>query len=138
MRKVFIFGTFDGLHEGHHSLLRQARAHGDHLTIAVAQDHIVEQLKNHPPKKPMHERIDALLEVDGVDIVIPGDEELGTYHVVRRHKPDVIALGYDQRELKFDLEEHARDFDWEVEIVVLEPFEPEKYHSSILENNSGK
>lgn len=128
-----IFGTFDGLHEGHRALLRQARAHGEHLTIAVAQDHVVEQLKNHPPKKTMHERIDALKDVDFVDIVVPGDLELGSYHVVKNHRPDVIALGYDQQALKFDLEDHMHNFDWEIEIVMLDPHKPETFHSSLMD-----
>lgn len=131
MKKVMVFGTFDGIHEGHRAFFRQARAHGDHLVVAVAQDTIVEQLKHHAPRKNMEERIDALIAEDVADAVIPGDAELGEYGTVKRHRPGVIALGYDQAALKRDLEEHLADFDWDIEIVVLAPHEPEKHHSSI-------
>lgn len=132
MRKVFVFGTFDGIHEGHRAFFRQARAHGDQLVVAVAQDSVVERLKERPAKKSLHERMEALHDEDLVDFVVPGDVELGSYAVVRQYKPDVIALGYDQHGLKADIMENAREFDWAVEIVMLESHEPEKYHNSLL------
>ncbi len=132
MKKVLVFGTFDGLHEGHRAFLRQARAHGEHLTVVVADDDGVAQLKNRLPGKTLEDRMEMLRDVDLVDLVVPGDRELGTYDVLHKHRPDVVALGYDQKALKFDLQERARHFDWELDIVVLGPHQPEKYHNSIL------
>jgi len=131
MKKVLVFGTFDGIHEGHRAFLKQARMQGDHLIVAVAQDAVVEQLKNHPPRRNTKERIEALITEDLADEVVPGDAELGDYGVVKKYRPGVIALGYDQAALKRDLEEHLPDFDWDVEIIVLAPHEPHKYHSSL-------
>ena len=41
MKKVLVFGTFDGLHEGHKDFLRQAKQYGDHLTVVVGRDSTV-------------------------------------------------------------------------------------------------
>lgn len=135
MKKVLVFGTFDGVHEGHRALFKQARQHGDYLIAVVAQDHIVERLKGRLPKNDLPERIDALRREKLVDEVILGDAELSTYDVVLRHKPDIIALGYDQKELKKDLEKYFKELNGKPRprVVVMKPHQPEKYHSSLLE-----
>ena len=45
MKKVMVFGTFDGLHEGHLDFFRQAREYGDYLIVAVARDVNVKKIK---------------------------------------------------------------------------------------------
>lgn len=134
MKKVMVFGTFDGIHEGHRALFKQAKKFGDHLIAAVAQDHIVERLKCRLPQNDLPSRIDALRREKLVDEVVIGDAELSSYDVVLRHKPDVIALGYDQKELKKDLQDYLKDFRHKPrpKIVVLGSHKPEKYHSRLL------
>ncbi|MGC9968723.1 MAG: adenylyltransferase/cytidyltransferase family protein [Minisyncoccia bacterium] len=132
MRTVMVFGTFDGIHDGHRAFLRQAREHGDHLIVAVAQDAVVEQLKKRPPQRNIQERIGALADEALADQVVAGDTEIGTYAVVKRYRPDVIALGYDQTALKKDIEQHLSDFGWYVEMVTLRPHKPEIHHTSLL------
>ena len=131
MRKVLVFGTFDGIHEGHRAFLTQARAHGDYLIIAVALDKVVEQLKHRPPRRNLAARIGALQDEMAADLVVPGDAQLGTYEVMRNYRPDVVALGYDQTALKEDLERRLVDFNWHAEIAVLVPHEPTKYHNGL-------
>src|SRR6266404_3749163 len=135
MKKVLVFGTFDGVHEGHRALFRQAKLHGDYLIVAVAHDHIVETLKKHSPQRDLGSRIDALIAENIAEEVIAGDVELGTYEIVKEHMPSVIALGYDQHELASDLRGHMYEFNWDVEVVMLKPHEPEKYHSGLLNKN---
>jgi cytidyltransferase-like protein len=130
MRKVMVFGVFDGVHEGHRAMLKEAKNHGDFLVAVVAQDHIVERLKGHLPCVDMTDRFEHLQNEDGVDQVVIGDAELGTWGVVQKHQPDVIALGYDQASLKVDLEEHLKHSSSKLELVILKSFEPNTYKSS--------
>lgn len=119
-----IFGIFDGLHEGHRKLLREAKNLGDYLVVVVAQNHIVEQLKGSQPRLDLAERFAHLESEDGVDQVLVGDEEQGTWQVIKANHPDVIALGTDQKTLKADLESHLNEFNPKPEIVTLDTYEP--------------
>ncbi|MEK9180068.1 MAG: adenylyltransferase/cytidyltransferase family protein [Patescibacteria group bacterium] len=134
MRKVMVFGVFDGVHDGHKAFFEEARTYGDHLIVVVAQDIIVEELKGKRPLRDMAERFADLEALDGVDEVAIGDAKLGTYEVVLKYQPDIIALGYDQTAMKEDLEAHYEKFDWHPEIKVMSAFEPNKYKSSLLNN----
>ena len=132
MRKVMVFGTFDGIHRGHREFLKDAKALGDYLVAVVAQDHVVEHLKGHLPKINLEERSRLLSEEDNVDQVVIGDAEIETWRVVREHRPEVVALGYDQTQLAESLLAHLDEFDWHPEVKVMKSFEPNIYHNSIL------
>jgi len=127
-----VFGAFDGIHAGHRAFFNEARHHGDYLMAVVAQNHIIEHLKGHLPEIDLEERFRLLEKEDQVDEVIVGDGEVGAWEVVKRYHPEVIALGYDQREMLQSLNDHMDEFPWHPEVVVTSAFEPDKYHSSIL------
>ncbi len=135
MRKVLVFGVFDGLHEGHRALFGQAKQHGDHLIVSVAQDEVVKQLKGEFPRLTMDERIGLLNAEPLVDSAVPGDFALGTYSAIEEHRPEVVLLGYDQKALGEDLALTAKQRGWDLGIVIAEPYEPERYHNSILRKN---
>jgi len=130
--RVLVFGVFDGIHDGHRALFRQARKCGDYLMVAVAQDCTVERLKGHLPQNNLARRIDRLREEGTVDEVVLGDAEIGTYEVIKKCRPSIVALGYDQIDLKNDLENHLRDFNWKIKVVVMNAHKPETHHSSKL------
>jgi len=130
-----VFGVFDGIHEGHRAMLKEAKRHGDFLVAVVAQDHIVERLKGHLPRIDLTERFEHLQKEDGVDRVVIGDAELGIWGVIQRHQPDVVALGYDQAALKVDLEGHLKNSRLQPELIILKSFEPNKYKSSYAERS---
>ncbi len=132
MKKILLFGVFDGIHDGHRSLFRQAKDHGDYLVVAAAQDHIVRQLKGKFPQRNIVQRIAALEAERLVDEVVPGDDMLGAYDIVLVHRPDVIAFGYDQSALRNDLENALPMFWKKMEFVTLEPHKPKEQHSSLL------
>ncbi len=132
MRKVLVFGVFDGLHEGHKQFLKQAKACGEYLVVAVARDLVAEKLKGTYPRLPANVRMEHLRLSDYPDEVVLGDAEPGSYQVFKKYRSDVVALGYDQQALKEDLEKRKNEFNWEFEIKVMNPHEPGKYHSSIL------
>ena len=126
------FGTFDGIHEGHRSFLRQARQQGDRLIVAVAHDHAVEQLKQQGSDYSLSERI-SMIETEAIaDVVVAGDIELGSWEVLQRHAPDVIALGYDQSGLRAALEAMIGRLEQPPVLMIMEAFKPEELHSSII------
>ena len=60
MKKVLIFGTFDGLHLGHLNFFEQAKEYGDYLIVVVARDKTVKRIKNRFPSKNEVERLRIL------------------------------------------------------------------------------
>lgn len=136
MKKVLVFGVFDGLHRGHRKFLRQAKKLGDELVVVLARDEVVEKLKGQRPAADFAERSRMLLSSGVADRVVPGDIELGTWAAAKGEHPDIIALGYDQGALKAELEKSVAGFDPAPELVVLDPHRPGKYHTSIIRKRS--
>lgn len=132
---LLVFGTFDGLHEGHYAFLKQAREKADRLTVVVAHDETVKQLKGRETMFPLAERMVAVKETSIPDEVIAGDSYLGNYLCLNKAKPDMIALGYDQQELGNDLSRWMKEVGQEIPIVTLTAYKPEKYKSSLLHEN---
>ncbi len=130
MKTILLFGTFDGIHEGHRSCFSQARKRADHLIVVVAPDAIVRELKGRPPKKKVGERVGALQREPLVGEVVVGDERLGSYEVLTLVRPDMVGVGYDQHALAENLRAWARIHLPGIKIIRLEPFQPETYKSS--------
>lgn len=130
-KRVLIFGTFDRFHEGHEAFLKQAHTYGDQLIVCLPSDELVELFKNHAPRQRYQERRDFLAAHPLVSEVIQSDPVPGTYDVIRRTNPDVIAFGYDQNELKESVETWLKQYDGQIETVVLNPYKPEQYKSSL-------
>lgn len=132
MKKIAVFGAFDLLHKGHKAFLSQAKALGDTLTVYLAQDKIIHTLKGRPPEQSFDERKQALEALPEVDHVVAGDHTLGNYHGISIGRPDIIALGYDQTDLMHDLESWMKQYNIEIPIVRMKPFQPETYKTSKL------
>ncbi|EKE18527.1 MAG: hypothetical protein ACD_9C00307G0004 [uncultured bacterium] len=132
MKKVLVFGTFDIFHEGHKDFLRQAREHGDFLRVIVARNATVLKVKGRLPRFSEGERVNVIKKSGLADEVFPGSLD-DRYGVLRDFKPDVVCLGYDQSqsipELRRKLDELGL---YRTKIIRLNPYEPEKYKSSIL------
>ena len=132
MIKVLVFGVFDGLHEGHKFLLREALKCGDKLIVALTPDKLVLKSKRHLPKLNFEERVGHLKNTDAVSDVVVGDAQFSSWHILDRVKPDVIVLGYDQKGLEKDLVRHLEARKINIKIIVAAPFGPDKYHSSLI------
>mgnify|MGYP003424584150 CR=1 FL=1 len=138
VKKVFCFGVFDGIHDGHIRMLHEAKALGNELIVAITQDQVVQKLKNHPPRLPLAKRIADIEALGMADAVVPGAEDIKMWKVLQSHQPAVIALGYDQARLKDALELAITQFSFSTKIVILQPFRPEELHSSLLFSQASK
>lgn len=133
IKTVAIFGTFDGIHEGHRDFIKQAREYGEQLVAIVARDTTVEKLKNKLPLHDEKERIKMLLEIPEIDLVLLGDVEEGTYKALMEVNPSVVYLGYDQQALSDNIKKAMKEgIVPKVELILGKPHKPESMHSSIL------
>lgn len=135
MRNVVVFGAFDGLHPGHISFLTQARNLGSRLIVILAQDDIIHELKGSLPTNDFDSRKEALEKISEVGLVIAGDHELSKYSSLAHANANVVAFGYDQQELKADVKKWLKGKKLNIAIVTLEPYQADKYKSSILNNS---
>jgi FAD synthetase len=92
---VLATGVFDILHLGHLYYLTEARKLGDRLVVVVARDETAKRIKR-PPIVPEHLRLEMVRCLKPVDEAVLGDRD-DFYRVVEHIKPDIIALGHDQR-----------------------------------------
>lgn len=127
-----IFGTFDDLHPGHVSFLKQARELGDGLIVSLAPETTVQKLKSKTPIHSFEKRKQVLMQSGLVDEVVSSDENIGSFQSVRSVQPNIIALGYDQGALKSSLSIWIKDQNLNIELITLKPFEADKYKSSLL------
>lgn len=133
-KKAMVFGTFDILHPGHVNFFKQARKYGDYLIAVVARDKTVLEVKGKLPVNSERVRKNNILKLKIADKVILGDLK-DKYKAIKKIKPDVICLGYDQKAftegLKSPLLKGGRGVK-KIKIIRLKPFKPEIYKSSKL------
>ena len=94
-RLVFTNGVFDLLHVGHVRYLKQARALGDALVVAINSDRSVRELKG--PDRPVFdegERAEILAALRDVDYVVVFDD-ISPRRAIKRLLPDVLVKGGD-------------------------------------------
>lgn len=132
VKKVMVFGVFDIIHDGHRHFLTSAKSYGNKLVAVVATDSSVKSLKNALPYNPLKTRIENLDSEKLVDTIISGDSELSSWQVIEKEKPDIIALGYDQINLKNHLEKFITENKLEISLVTIPPLHDGEMHSSVL------
>ena len=94
-RVVFTNGCFDVLHRGHVAYLRQARALGDVLVVALNGDDSVRRLKGpQRPVNPLVDRAGVVGALDCVDLVTSFDED-SPVALLEKVSPEVYAKGGD-------------------------------------------
>ena len=123
------FGTFDIFHPGHKSYLRQARKLGDYLIVVVARDKTVFQVKNQETRNTEQKRLKIIQGSGLLDEAVLGNLK-DKYAVIKKYKPNVIALGYDQNSFSERLEEKLKEFKIKTKIVRLKSYCPKIYKSS--------
>jgi len=123
-----VFGTFDILHPGHLYLFSEAKKMGDILVVVVARDVTVTTVKNITTQNNEQTRLKNIIKLNIADKVILGNVG-DKYQVVREEKPDIIALGYDQRAFVDKLNDEFHD---QIKIVRIKPYKEDIYKSSKL------
>ncbi|MGO9378006.1 MAG: adenylyltransferase/cytidyltransferase family protein [Dissulfurispiraceae bacterium] len=133
-KRVVCAGTFDYLHQGHTDFLSQAKELGDELIVIVARDETVSRIKGFLPKHNEALRAQSVRDTGIPDVVVLGNMENDLFRILDELKPDIIALGYDQRVS----EEAIRERCSECRVVRLRSYYPEKFKSSFYRNREEK
>ena len=123
MKKVMIFGIFDGLHSGHRAFFREAKTYGDYLIAVVAQDHIVEHIYGKPPKVDFADRFAHLEHEDEVNQIVIGEPTASIANLVKRYRPDAVVLSDHQDLILGDLEKCKTGIPFPFTIHILEGHE---------------
>ncbi len=126
--KVMIFGTFDIVHMGHIHMFEQACEYGDKLIAVVARDKNVEKIKGIGAMHADTERVKFLEHIKLIDHVVLGDLD-NPYQSIIIHKPDIIALGYDQKVYVNGIADVLTKNGLEAQIVRLSPYQAHKFKS---------
>ena len=131
MKKVLVFGTFDGLHLGHLDLFKQAKNYGDYLIVVIARDKTVKKIKNHLPSKKETKRLKDIQKCKLVNEARLGYKD-NPYRVIKEISPDVICLGYDQKAFTEDLPKELEKMGLQIRLYRMKPHKPKEYHSFII------
>src|SRR3989338_2941934 len=96
--RIMVFGTFDGVHKGHLNFFKQARklAPKSFLIVSVARDKNVLKIKGNFPVLNEKERITLIEKCKLADKVVLSGAGDHIPHIIKE-RPDIIALGYDQK-----------------------------------------
>lgn len=129
MKKVIVFGTFDIIHPGHLNFFKQAKKYGDNLVLVVARDKNVKKIKARLPVNKENVRLRQIKQIDLIDKAVLGDLR-DPYKVIKKEKPNVICLGYDQRAFTKDLKKIFSD----INIIRLKSYKSSKFKSSKIKN----
>lgn len=137
---VMVFGTFDHLHAGHENMFMQARTIAKKLAnplvvAIVARDKTVKQIKGHAPENDEKSRVQTLHETGWADMVLIGDKK-DKYMHIKKYRPAIIALGYDQFAFTLQLEKLIIDLNLDAKIVRLTPYRPDIYKSSLIKEKN--
>ena len=118
---VFAAGCFNRIHKAHLAMLRSARVLGDRLVLVLAND-----VRNRKPNAvPAAVRLRRLRAMNVADKIVIGDA--GSFAAsLRRERPDILVLGYDQRLPDAETGRAVRELG--IDVVVM-PWMPGKEES---------
>ncbi len=130
-RRVMVFGVFDLLHPGHISFLKQAKKLGTFLVVSVARDVNVKKIKGKLPMVDEKKRVMRIKRLKIANKVVLGGLKDPWPHI-KKEKPEVIALGYDQHDYVKNLKKELLKNNLKVRVVRLKSYRPAVFKSSII------
>ena len=92
MTRILSIGCFDILHTGHLNHLSHAAMLGDHLTVAVYTDEVVEAYKGRQPIMSLKERIGVVAALRCVQYTVPLYERRFV-KLLDNIRPDILVVG---------------------------------------------
>jgi len=128
-----VFGTFDGIHEGHLNFFRQAKdfMKNSFLIVSIARDQNVLRIKGKYPDKNERQRMALVKKCKIVDQVSLAGLRDHIQYIVKM-KPDIIALGYDQKEYVKNLKKDLKNNGLLVRVVRMKPYKEKIYKNHLL------
>ena len=129
---VLVFGSFDVLHLGHLHFFTQAKKHGSKLAVVVARDSSIKKNKGRKPFFSENERVKLVDSLKQVDKAVLGNRH-DHHKIIKKIKPDVIVLGYDQLVDLKKLFEKLASFGLGTRVVRLKKGFKQKKHKSSKE-----
>lgn len=133
IKRIMIFGTFDGLHQGHLNFFKQARnlCQDPFLIASIARDKNVLKIKGRLPVFSEKKRLNLIKKTRLVDKVVLAGLQEHLPHIVKE-KPAIIALGYDQKFYVKNLKKDLKNRGVLVRIVRLKPYKQNIYKNHLL------
>jgi len=105
---------------------------GAKLIVVVARDKTVLNRKGRMPILPEDQRRELVGSLRVVDKAILGHSRLDLLGVLREVRPDIISVGYDQKQIKASVERLLREQGLPVRVVQIP-----KFGSSGLNSSTG-
>ena len=108
------FSTFDLLHAGHVSMLREAKAQCDYLICGLQMDPSQDRKEKNAPVQSIVERYTQLNGVRYVDEIIPYNDEKDVEDLLTMMHINVRILGEEYRDKEFTGKDICRKRDIEL------------------------
>lgn len=130
IKVVMTGGVFDIIHPGHIHMLDLMNQLGDTLVVVVAHDNTAIKMKKHAPLHNQKTRMRLVNSLKSVGACLAGNDG-DIFQIVKKIKPDIIALGYDQLHQKKHIQDGCNKIGIDADVRRIESFFPETSSSKI-------
>jgi FAD synthetase len=133
MKTVITFWAFDIVHDGHRYYLKEAKKYWDRLVTIVARDTTIEKVKW---KKPINWQEKRIIDIKNLWIsdIVELWHEVDMMHAIKKYKPDVVAVWYDQNSFIYELSDYLNKNKLKTSVITIDGHKIETYKSSKLRN----
>lgn len=110
MKRIFVNGTFDILHQGHLRLLNYAKSLGDFLIVAIDSDQRVSSKKGRDrPVVDQMTRAEVLRNLRCVNEVVIFSSDENLKDIICQYSPDLMIVGSDWKGKEVIGSEYAKE-----------------------------